>query len=51
MYRKSYCTIPGINTAGNIGVGIGGGLIVSKMLNFYLVLCVGKELSGELSCM
>ena len=44
MYKKSYCTTP--------GVGVGGGSDVSKILKFYIKVfnVVGKALSGELSC-
>ena len=47
MYRKSYCTTPGV------GVGVGGGgsrsgVGMDKMLKFFKVM--GKALSGELSC-
>ena len=39
MYRKSYCTAPGVG--------------ISKMLKFYILffLCDGKALSSELLCM
>ena len=45
MYRKSYCTIPGVNTGG-------GGVGVSIMLKFYVkvLYVMGKELSGVLFC-
>ena len=45
MYRKSYCTTPGVNIVGIV--------IVSKMLKFYVkgFYGMGKMLSGELSCM
>ena len=48
MYRKSYCTTPGIS----IGTGLGGRGI-NKMLKFYVevLYVMGKALSGELSCM
>ena len=46
MYRKRYCTTP--------GVGTGGHLIISKMVKFYIkvfMTVMGKPLLGELSCM
>ena len=45
LYRKSYCTVPGI--------GICGGRDGSKMLKFYIKIfyVMGKALSGKLSCM
>ena len=48
MYRKSYCSTPGVGVC----VGGSGGVGVDKMLKFY-VKCfyvMGKALSGELSC-
>ena len=44
LYRKSYCTIP--------GVGIGSLVCMDKMLKFYVksFYLMGKVLSGELSC-
>ena len=40
--RKSYCTTPGI--------GIGGGVGVSKTFNVKVFYVMDKALSGELSC-
>ena len=46
MYRKSYCTTPGVS----VGFGSVG---VDRMLKFYVkvFIVMGKALSGELSCM
>ena len=43
MYRKSYCTTPGVSVGG-IGVG--------KMLKFYVkgFYVTGKAMTGKLSC-
>ena len=41
---KSCCTTPGI------GVGVGGGVGISKKFNVKVFYVMGKALSGELSC-
>ena len=41
MYRKSYCTVPGIGVGS--GVGVNGGVGSNKMLSFMLkFLCDGQ---------
>ena len=42
----TYCTTPGV------GIGVGGGVGISKMLKFYVkdFFVMGKALSGELPC-
>ena len=42
MYRKSYCTDPGCGIGGgnDVGIGIRGGVGISKMLKFYIQVFV-----------
>ena len=57
MYRKCYCTTPGIGIGSSVSisvsVGSGSGVGVDNMLKFYLTVfyVMGKALSGELSCL
>ena len=48
MYKKRYCSTPGIDVA----VCVSNGGSVGKLLKFYVKVfyVVGKTLSGELSC-
>ena len=50
MYRKSFCTSPGISIGG--GVDVCGSIVVTKLFKLYVKVfhVMSKELSDELSC-